>query len=276
MSKEFHHVTVLLHETIDMLDVKPDGIYVDATLGGAGHSEYLLTKLNESGHLYAFDQDQHAIENAKIRLAPFIEKGMVTFIKDNFRHLKERLNELGVTEIDGICYEKKAAQYKAQITSAKKNGTHCFILFIEKNAWKLLPFIKKEKDCAFFLFCPASCLTEKFLDAAKLTKNLFISVAYNKNNHKHPAPSTDVFKQLRIRKLPYAVHYYYSASDIENFKSGEIFKELSKERPLFSFFLSKKSDSVQDTVTEEDKKAVYEIIIKERYWLTYPSIPFAI
>ena len=136
--------------------------------------------------------------------------------------------------------------------------------------------IKKEKDCAFFLFCPSSCLTEKFLDAVKLTKNLFISVAYNKNNHKHPAPSNDIFKQLRIRKLPYAVHYYYSASDIENFKSGEIFKELSKERPLFSFFLSKKSDSVQDTVTEEDKKAVYEIIIKERYWLTYPSIPFAI
>lgn len=105
MSKEFHHVTVLLHETIDMLDVKPDGVYVDATLGGAGHSEYLLGKLSESGHLYAFDQDQHAIENAKTRLAPFIEKGMVTFIKGNFRQLKERLNELGVTEIDGICYD---------------------------------------------------------------------------------------------------------------------------------------------------------------------------
>ena len=101
-------------------------------------------------------------------------------------------------------------------------------------------------------------------------------MAYNRNTHKQQAPSTDVFKQLRIRKLPYAVHYYYSASDIENFKSGEIFKELSKEKPLFSFFLSKKSDSGQDTVTEEDKKAVYEIIIKERYWLTYPSIPFAI
>ena len=126
---------------------------------------------------------------------------------------------------------------------------------------------KKEKDCAFFLFCPASCLTEKFLDVAKLTKNLFISVAYNRNNHKQQTPSTDVFKQLRIRKLPYAVHYYYSASDIENFKSGEIFKELSKEKPLFSFFLSKKSDSGKDTVTEEEKKAVYEIIIKERYWL---------
>ena len=105
MSKEFHHVTVLLHETIDMLDVKADGVYVDATLGGAGHSEYLLGKLSESGHLYAFDQDQHAIENAKTRLSPFIKRGMVTFIKGNFRQLKERLNELGVTEIDGICYD---------------------------------------------------------------------------------------------------------------------------------------------------------------------------
>ena len=95
----------MLHETIDMLDVKPDGIYVDATLGGAGHSEYLLSKLSEKGHLYAFDQDQNAIDNAQKRLAPYIEKGMVTFIKDNFRHLKDRLHNLGVTEIDGICYD---------------------------------------------------------------------------------------------------------------------------------------------------------------------------
>lgn len=105
MTRKFHHVTVMLHETIDMLDVKPDGVYVDATLGGAGHSEYLLSKLSEKGHLYAFDQDQNAIENAQKRLAPYIEKGMVTFIKDNFRHLKDRLHDLGVTEIDGICYD---------------------------------------------------------------------------------------------------------------------------------------------------------------------------
>ena len=105
MTKEFHHVTVMLHETIDMLDVKPDGIYVDATLGGAGHSEYLLSKLSEKGHLYAFDQDQNAIDNAQKRLAPYIEKGMVTFIKDNFRNLRVRLHEAGVQEIDGICYD---------------------------------------------------------------------------------------------------------------------------------------------------------------------------
>ena len=105
MTKEFHHVTVMLHETIDMLDVKPGGIYVDATLGGAGHSEYLLSKLSEKGHLYAFDQDQNAIDNAQKRLAPYIEKGMVTFIKGNFRHLKDCLHDLGVNEIDGICYD---------------------------------------------------------------------------------------------------------------------------------------------------------------------------
>lgn len=103
--KEFNHTTVLLHETVDMLAVKSDGIYVDATLGGAGHSEYLLSQLNEKGHLYAFDQDETAILNAQKRLAPYIEKGMVTFIKDNFRHLEARLRELGVTEIDGICYD---------------------------------------------------------------------------------------------------------------------------------------------------------------------------
>lgn len=105
MTKEFHHITVLLHETIDQLDVRPDGIYVDATLGGAGHSEYLLSKLGDKGHLYAFDQDQTAIDNAQKRLAPYIERGMVTFIKDNFRNLKTRLNEIGVEKIDGICYD---------------------------------------------------------------------------------------------------------------------------------------------------------------------------
>ena len=71
---EFQHYTVLKKETVDGLDIKPDGIYVDCTLGGAGHSEYLLNQLNENGHLYAFDQDIRAIEHAKERLAPFIEK----------------------------------------------------------------------------------------------------------------------------------------------------------------------------------------------------------
>ncbi|MDZ5760116.1 16S rRNA (cytosine(1402)-N(4))-methyltransferase RsmH [Carnobacterium maltaromaticum] len=101
----FNHETVLLHETVDGLALKPDGVYVDCTLGGAGHSEYLLSQLSEEGHLYAFDQDERALENAKIRLAPFVEKGMVTFIKANFRFIKEELNQIGIFEVDGILYD---------------------------------------------------------------------------------------------------------------------------------------------------------------------------
>lgn len=88
-----------------MLDIKTDGVYVDATLGGAGHSEYLLSQLGPNGHLYAFDQDQKAIDNAHIRLKDYVDKGQVTFIKDNFRNLASNLHALGVDEIDGICYD---------------------------------------------------------------------------------------------------------------------------------------------------------------------------
>ena len=84
----FKHDTVLLHETVDMLEVKPDGIYIDATLGGAGHSEYLLSKLT-TGHLYAFDQDETAHENAKVKLKSQIDANRVTLIKNNFRHLRK-------------------------------------------------------------------------------------------------------------------------------------------------------------------------------------------
>ncbi|MEG0627641.1 MAG: 16S rRNA (cytosine(1402)-N(4))-methyltransferase RsmH [Enterococcus sp.] len=102
---DFQHTTVLLHETVDGLAIKPSGVYVDCTLGGAGHSEYLLSQLGEAGHLYAFDQDQKAIDNAKIRLAKYVEQNQVTFVKANFRELTTEMNRLGVTEVDGILYD---------------------------------------------------------------------------------------------------------------------------------------------------------------------------
>jgi S-adenosyl-methyltransferase mraW len=102
---EFKHETVLLHETVDGLDIKPDGVYVDCTLGGAGHAQYLLDQLGPQGHLYAFDQDMTAINNAKLKLADYVEKGQVTFIHQNFRHLKQALEELGIGQVDGIYYD---------------------------------------------------------------------------------------------------------------------------------------------------------------------------
>lgn len=101
----FEHDTVLLRETIDALDVIPHGIYVDCTLGGSGHAKYLLSLLNERGHLYAFDQDINAINNAKEVLKEDIEKGKVTLIHRNFREIDAALKEHGVKYVAGIYYD---------------------------------------------------------------------------------------------------------------------------------------------------------------------------
>ena len=92
------HITVLLEESIEQLNIKPDGIYVDATLGGAGHSELILKHLKD-GHLFAFDQDLYAIEKAKEKLKDY---NNITIIHDNFANMKQRLNELGIYQVDGI------------------------------------------------------------------------------------------------------------------------------------------------------------------------------
>lgn len=99
----FNHTTVLLKETVDGLNIRPDGIYVDCTLGGAGHSEYLVSQLSNKGRLICFDQDLSAIDNAKLRLAPYIDR--ITFVHSNFRYLKEELANLGISKVDGVLYD---------------------------------------------------------------------------------------------------------------------------------------------------------------------------
>ncbi|MGM9944110.1 MAG: 16S rRNA (cytosine(1402)-N(4))-methyltransferase RsmH [Lysinibacillus sp.] len=99
----FDHTTVLLKETVDGLNINPDGIYVDCTLGGAGHSEYLVKQLSPQGRLICFDQDTIAIENAKIRLADYLDR--VTFVHSNFRYLKDELYKLNIYKVDGILYD---------------------------------------------------------------------------------------------------------------------------------------------------------------------------
>lgn len=101
----FDHETVLLEETVDGLNIQADGVYVDCTLGGGGHSLKIIEQLNEKGHLYAFDQDSYAIEQAKETLKEGIEAGKVTLMEDNFRNLKEALAKLDVHKVDGVLYD---------------------------------------------------------------------------------------------------------------------------------------------------------------------------
>ncbi|KAB2335315.1 16S rRNA (cytosine(1402)-N(4))-methyltransferase RsmH [Bacillus mesophilum] len=99
----FEHTTVLLNETVDGLNINPDGIYVDCTLGGAGHSELILSKLSDNGKLYAFDQDDTAIRHAREKLKQYGDR--ITIIKSNFAFLQEELEKLGVMKVDGILYD---------------------------------------------------------------------------------------------------------------------------------------------------------------------------
>lgn len=96
---EFSHVSVLLNETVDALNIKPDGIYVDCTTGGAGHSSEILHRLGENGRLIAFDQDPDAIEVIKERIG---HDKRVTVVHSNFSELKRVLAELGIDAVDGV------------------------------------------------------------------------------------------------------------------------------------------------------------------------------
>lgn len=102
--EEFQHETVLLHEATEGLAIDPEGIYVDCTLGGAGHTSLIIEQLNDEGHLFAFDQDQTAIDHALSSLTDE-QKKKVTFIQSNFRYIKEELAERGISSVDGILYD---------------------------------------------------------------------------------------------------------------------------------------------------------------------------
>jgi len=99
----FHHITVLQQESVEGLQVKPDGIYIDCTLGGAGHSYLIASQLGPKGRLIGIDQDDMALEAAKDRLSPFLDR--VTLVKSNFRHIRNICKELNLPHIDGILFD---------------------------------------------------------------------------------------------------------------------------------------------------------------------------
>ena len=96
---EFNHISVLLKESVDALNIKPDGIYVDCTAGGGGHSAEILSHLDENGKMYLFDRDPDAISVLTER---FKDDERVTIIHDNYSNIKVCLESLGVSEVDGI------------------------------------------------------------------------------------------------------------------------------------------------------------------------------
>lgn len=108
----YKHYSVLLNESIEMLNIKEDGIYVDCTLGGGGHSLEIVKRL-KNGHLYAFDQDKYAISKAQVRLEGFEDK--YTFINTNFSNIKSSLLDLGIEHVDGVIYDLGVSSFQFDI-----------------------------------------------------------------------------------------------------------------------------------------------------------------
>lgn len=117
---EFAHKSVLLEETIDNLNIKPDGIYVDGTLGGAGHSEQIVKRLGEGGRLIGIDQDEDAIAAASKRLEPYGDK--VTIVRDNYQNFRRILDELNIQKVDGILLDLGVSSY--QLDNADRGFTY--------------------------------------------------------------------------------------------------------------------------------------------------------
>ena len=109
MNKEYKHIPVLLNETIELLNIKEDGIYVDCTLGGAGHSSEILKRI-PNGHLYCFDQDEYAIKKADEKLK--LIGSNYTIINANFVNIKEELNNFGINQVDGILYDLGVSSFQ--------------------------------------------------------------------------------------------------------------------------------------------------------------------
>lgn len=107
---EFSHVTVLLKETVEGLKIKPNGIYVDGTLGGGGHSEYICKQLNSDGLLIGIDQDKDALKAAAERLKPYDNK--TKFVHSNFSDVKAALKSINIDKIDGMIMDLGVSSYQ--------------------------------------------------------------------------------------------------------------------------------------------------------------------
>lgn len=117
---EFKHVSVLLQEAVDGLQVKPSGIYVDGTLGGGGHSYEICKRLDSEGRLIGIDQDAEALEAAGKRLEEFSDR--TTFVKSNYEHMTEVLKELGIDKVEGILLDLGVSSY--QLDNAERGFSY--------------------------------------------------------------------------------------------------------------------------------------------------------
>ena len=117
---DFAHVPVMLGECLDGLKIKADGVYVDGTVGGGGHSSEIVKRLSDKGRLICFDKDEDALKASGARLADF--KDRVTFVHDDYKNMPERLDTMGVGKVDGILLDLGVSSY--QLDNAERGFSY--------------------------------------------------------------------------------------------------------------------------------------------------------
>lgn len=224
---EFHHISVLLNETVNALNVKPNGIYVDCTAGGGGHSSKLLESL-ESGRLIAVDQDPEAIENLRDK---FKDSKNVTVVHDNFVNINSVLDSLGIDKVDGIMADLGVSSYQLDTDERgfsyhkdapldmrmSKEGTSAYDLVNSLTQQQIQKILFSYGDEKFAPAISRSIVKERekkpietTLELAEIVKNAVPAAARHDG---HPARKT--FQALRIEvngeltKLESALDYMF-------------------------------------------------------------------
>ena len=192
----FNHVTVLLNEAVEGLNVKSDGIYVDCTLGGAGHSSLILKQLT-TGHLYCFDQDENAIQAARQRLETI--GNQFTIIQSNFKNIKAELNQRGVEHVDGILFDLGVSS--PQFDNAESSSLDAHEIVNHYSYEQLVEILYKYADEKFAKQIARRIEKEREIQPIDTTFQLVEIVksaipAYARRKGGHPAKRT--FQALRI------------------------------------------------------------------------------
>lgn len=184
-----YHNPVLLHETVDGLNIKPDGIYVDVTFGGGGHSKEILRRLGPNGKLFAFDQDEDAWENA-------IDDERFTLVQENFRYIKRFLRFHGVRKVDGILADLGVSSHQFDVPErgfSTRFDAKLDMRMSQQNDWDAYRVINEYDDVS---------LKQMFLDYGELKQAPALARTIVEERSKKPIQTTEELKLVLAKYLP--------------------------------------------------------------------------
>ena len=216
-----YHNPVLLHASVDGLNIKPDGIYVDVTFGGGGHSKEILSRLGPNGKLFAFDQDEDALANA-------LDDERFTLINDNFRHIKRFLRFYGVKSVDGILADLGVSSHQFDVPErgfSTRFDAGLDMRMSQKNDLNAYKVVNEYDE---------DNLKRVFLDYGELKNAPVLARTILEARELNPIKTTDKLKEVLARHLPDRVRnkilaQIYQAIRIEVNQEMDVLKEFLEQ-----------------------------------------------